>query len=239
MKTLNSRSLIAWCVVFALTGVLHLGFAVDYDEAPILYSSSPLDDPVARFIKRIDAGQTRLSWDTNFGWLPSLLKELHISVSSQVLVYSKTSLQRERIAPDMPRALYFNDETYIGMVQYGDVLEIASTDPRQGTVFYILSQHHNQVSQVVRQTHECLQCHDSNNFTGGVPGLVVRSVYTGVDGRPVLTAGSHVIDQRSPWENRWGGWYVTGEYGEQPHLGNQVFNNEVTPETVDRRSYRV
>ena len=235
MNILKALVLILWVVGLTAAGAFTVGFAIDYDEAPIHYSTMPADDPVARLIKRLDAGQTKLTWDHTFGWLPSLLKELKIPVSSQVLVYSKTSLQRERISPDTPRALYFNDETYIGMVQYGDVLEISSTDPRQGTMFYILSQRNDQASSVVRQTHECLQCHDSNNFTGGVPGLVVRSVYTGVDGRPVLTAGSHITDQRSPWENRWGGWYVTGEYGDLPHLGNQVFSNDVTPETVNRQ----
>ena len=84
------------------------------------------------------------------GCLPSLLAALHIPVSSQVLVFSKTSLQRQHIAPDAPRALYFNDEVYVGTVQDGAVLEIAATDPRQGTIFYILPQKRGAASTLTR-----------------------------------------------------------------------------------------
>lgn len=210
--------------------------AEDYDEAPIRYSATAPDDAVSRLFQRITAGEVTLRWDEQHGWLPSMLEHLRIPVSSQVLVFSKTSLQRERIDPQRPRAIYFNDEVYVGMVQQGEVLEISATDPRQGTIFYALpARHAPTLPPVQRQTHECLQCHDSNGFTGGVPGLVMRSVYPDVDGRPVLTAGSFVTDHRSPIANRWGGWYVTGTIGDALHLGNQVFSQQVTPETVDRR----
>lgn len=210
-------------------------WAEDYDEAPIRYSDTVADDAVARLFKRVAAGEVTLAYHDEHGWLPSLLEHLRIPLSSQTLVFSKTSLQRERIAPDRPRALYFNDEVYVGMVQHGDVLEISATDPRQGTMFYVLPTRRAPVPAMQRQTHECLQCHDSNAFTGGVPGLVMRSVYPDADGRPVLTAGSFVTDQRSPLANRWGGWYVTGTTGDLLHLGNQVFSQQITPETVDRR----
>jgi hypothetical protein len=220
-------------VVMLLALVLPLT-AEDYDEEPIRYSASPVDDPVARLARRIDAGEVRLQWDDDHGWLPSLLAQLHIPHSSQTLVFSKTSLQREHIGPSHPRALYFNDEVYVGTVQHGGVLEIASTDPRQGTVFYILPQSRQGAASLQRQTHECLQCHDSNGFTGGVPGLVMRSVYPASDGRPILTAGSHVTDPRSPFRRRWGGWYVTGIHEGLEHLGNRLFPESVTPEAAER-----
>ena len=211
------------------------GVAEDYDEEPIRYSSAAVDDPVARLARRLATGETALRWDERHGWLPSLLEALHIPLSSQVLVFSKTSLQRERIMPERPRALYFNDEVYVGMVRDGTVFEIASTDPRQGTIYYVMPTARERRPEMDRQTHECLQCHDSNSFTGGVPGLILRSVYPDLDGRPILTAGSHVTDQRSLLPERWGGWYVTGTYGDGLHMGNQIFDQRVTPETVDRR----
>jgi hypothetical protein len=197
--------------------------AVDYDLPPISYGSTPADDPVARLV-----------WDADHGWLPSLLAELRIPVSSQVLVFSKTSLQRQLIAPDAPRALYFNDEVYVGTVQGGAVLEIAATDPRQGTMFYTIPQQRRASPTPTRQTHECLQCHDSNSFTGGVPGLVMRSVYPDAGGLPIFTAGGFVTDHRTRWEDRWGGWYVTGTYGAMRHLGNQQFAEGIDPARVDR-----
>jgi hypothetical protein len=207
----------------------------DYDEDPIRYSSTAADDAVARLFRHLAAGEVTLRWDDAHGWLPSLLEHLHIPTSSQVLVFSKTSLQRDRIAPDRPRALYFNDEVYIGTVQYGEVLEIAATDPRQGTIFYTLPTKRAATPVTQRQTHECLQCHDSNSFTGGIPGLVMRSVFPDADGRPILTSGSMVTDQRSPLPLRWGGWYVTGTTDGLLHMGNQVFPAQITPETIDRR----
>jgi hypothetical protein len=206
--------------------------AEDYDEEPIAYSRSAVDDPIARLQRRIAAGEVTLAWDEHHGWLPAVLRELAIPQSSQVLVFSKTSLQREFIAPDRPRAIYFNDEVYVGTVQHSEVLEISSTDPRQGTVFYVMLNRRSGM-KTERQTHECLQCHDSNAFTGGVPGLVMRSVYPAHDGRPILTAGSQVTDHRSPLPTRWGGWFVTGTTGALGHLGNQVFGESITPEAAD------
>jgi hypothetical protein len=204
----------------------------DYDNEPINYSSGSVEDPIARLSRRLASGEITLSWDEQYGYVPSLLQLLNISTSSQVLVFSKTSLQREFITPERPRAIYFNDEVYVGVVQHSEVVEIASVDPRQGTIFYV-SKNRRENAQVQRQTQECLQCHDSNGFTGGVPGLMMRSVYPGYDGRPILTAGSYVTDHRSPLHLRWGGWYVTGTTGNLGHLGNQLFSSDIRPEIVD------
>jgi hypothetical protein len=224
MKVLKS-------LLFLLT-LASLAMAEDYDEEPIRYSRTTADDPVARLVRRLSAGEVTLQWNERHGWLPSLLKELAIPLSSQVLVFSKTSLQREFISPDRPRALYFNDEVYVGTVQHSEVLEISSTDARLGTVFYV-GLNRRSGMKTERQTHECLQCHDSNSFTGGVPGMVMRSVYPSSEGRPVLTAGSQVTDHRSPLPTRWGGWFVTGTTGALGHLGNQWFGENITPESAD------
>lgn len=232
IKDMKVRKSLFGMVVLLLALVADPLLGEDYDEEPIRYSSSAVDDPVARLNRRLTSGEITLRWDERHGYLPALLHELGIPPSSQVLVFSKTSLQREFITPERPRALYFNDDVYIGTVQHSEVLEISSTDARQGTIFYV-GTNRRSGAQLQRQTHECLQCHDSNGFTGGVPGLVMRSVYPGQDGRPILTAGSQVTDHRSRLPMRWGGWYVTGTTGELGHLGNQLFNDNITPESVD------
>src|SRR5689334_15687653 len=97
-----------------------------YERSPIRYLTTPPRDPVARLQQQIDSGKVKLDYDAKNGYLPALLRALNIPVSSQVLVFSKTSFQRELINPAHPRALYFNDDVYVGFVQGGEVLEIAS-----------------------------------------------------------------------------------------------------------------
>jgi hypothetical protein len=191
-----------------------------YEREPIHYNTAPVADPIARFQADLDAGKAKLEFDPKAGgYLASLLKQLDIPVSSQTLVFSKTSLQRDRISPQTPRALYFDDEVYVGWVQHGDLLEIASTDPDLGPVFYTLEQRPTGNPKFVRQTDKCTQCHGTS-MTGDVPGLMVRSLHTDPTGMPVLTAGTSLVTQSTPLEDRWGGWYVTGTHGDRRHLGN-------------------
>ena len=179
--------------------------AVEYDLEPILYSSSTPTDRMTRVAGELQRGTRTLAYDQRFGYLPALLAAVEVPRASQVLVFSKTSLQKDHISPHAPRALYFNDEVYIGSVQGGAVLEISATDARLGQVFYTLSQEQQERPRLVRQTHECLQCHDSQGLTGGVPGLIMRSVFPDANGQPILTAGTFVSDHTSPWTQRWGG----------------------------------
>ena len=100
-----------------------------YEQEPIDYLKASVDDPIARLQQRLDAGDAKLNYDDQRGYLPAVLEQLGISTTSQTLVFSKTSFQRQRIART-PRALYFNDDTYIGYVQHGEVVEISTTDIR-------------------------------------------------------------------------------------------------------------
>ena len=43
----------------------------------------------------------------------------------------------------------------------------------------------------------------------------------GEDGFPMRERGNYVTDHRSPFEERWGGWFVTGEVS-MNHLGNRI-----------------
>lgn len=204
-----------------------------YEQEPIDYLKAPLHDPIARLQERLNRGETQLKYDDERGYLPAVLEQLEILKSSQMLVFSKTSFQRQKISPRKPRALYFNDETYIGYVQQGDVLEVSTVDPRQGAVFYTLEQQPGEKPTFHRQTHDCLQCHASSK-TQEVPGHLVRSVYPDAGGHPVFSAGTFTTAHESPLRDRWGGWYVTGRHGRQTHMGNVLVTDRQQPENLDR-----
>jgi hypothetical protein len=194
-------------------------FDATYEQEPIAYSSPAVGDPVARLQKRLDDGEVTLKYDDRNGYLRSILELLEIPVSSQMLVFSKTSFQRDCISPSSPRAVYFNDAVYVGSVQHGAVIEVSAVDPQKGAIFYALPQQPVEQPRFRRQTHECLQCHDSS-LSQAVPGHLVRSVYPDAGGQPILSAGTFLTDHSSPLAQRWGGWYVTGTHGKQTHMGN-------------------
>ena len=107
-----------------------------FSEEPINYRSETLTDPVALLQKKIDRGEVKLDYEPKHGYLKSVLEKLAIPVDSQTLVFSKTSFQYKKISPEEPRALYFNDDVYIGQVHDGKVIEVVSFDPVQGAIFY-------------------------------------------------------------------------------------------------------
>jgi len=205
----------------------------EFETEPINYTKSAPQDRVTQLQGQIDRGQVTLKRSGLPGYLVSVLQQLQIPVSSQVLVFSKTSFQRDYISPRTPRALYFNDDTYVGWVQGGEVLEFSTADPQLGAVFYVLRQEPAAKPKFERQTYECLSCH-SSTLTRGVPGHTVRSVFPGRDGQPALAAGTFVTSDESPMEERWGGWYVTGTHGQQRHMGNVTVKDAAQAETLDR-----
>lgn len=206
--------------------------ADDFEREPINYAQAKPDNLVSRLQQRMEHGEAKLHYEPHFGYLKSFLQELNVPATSQTLVFSKTSLQRQKIAPRTPRSLYFNDEVYVGFCQQGEVLEISAVDPQLGAVFYVLDQEESIEPKILRQTDSCLLCHGSSQ-TLGVPGHLLRSVFSDAGGSPILSAGTYRIDQTSPLEKRWGGWYVTGEHGSQKHLGNLVIRGQQVKEPVD------
>ena len=227
-----------WTVVVLATMLLGMGLKTEarasdeFERPPIEYSKSEPSNVISMLQARMDRGEASLTFDDDHGYLPSLLESLKIPVESQMLVFSKTSLQLRRITPRTPRALYFNDDVYVGFCQSGDVLEISAADPKLGTVFYTLDQRRKEAPKFVRQTDNCLVCHSSSR-TDGVPGHLIRSVYVDPSGQPILSAGSHTVDYRTPIEQRWGGWYVTGTHGSQTHQGNLIIHAREVPESPD------
>ncbi|HXI52634.1 MAG TPA: hypothetical protein VNH84_14060 [Candidatus Saccharimonadales bacterium] len=198
-------------------GASHL---MPFDEETIHYSKSKDTSPVARLQEKLDRGEVRLTHADRFGYLLSVLRELGVSTNSQMLVFSKTSFQRERISPKAPRAVFFNDEVYLGFVAGSPLLEVSAVDPKLGGTFYTLSQTPTDRPKFVRND-QCLECHASAK-TMGVPGHLVRSFATDEQGVVDLNSGTSLVTHRTPMEERWGGWYVTGRHGPQTHRGNLI-----------------
>jgi hypothetical protein len=207
---------------------------VPYDHPAIQYVERPPNDAVARLQKQIDSGAVKLEYTPGFGYLPSLLKNLGINVDTQMLVFSKTSFQSVKISPRAPRALYFNDEVAVGSVQDGDVLELVAQDPQQGDNFYTLSVEKTDHPEFARRD-VCLQCHQGLS-TLGVPGILVSSVYPAADGMPAFRGQAMITDQRSEFDHRWGGWYVTGTHGSMTHMGNAVGHDPARPQLLDTQN---
>ena len=204
-----------------------------FEHDAINYQQADPTDAIASLQQRLDKGEVKLVYsEDGGGYLQSVLKLLHVPVSSQGLVFSKTSLQLFRISPSNPRAIYFNDNVYVGWVRSGEVIEVSTADPNLGAVFYTLDQTASTNPKFVRRA-ECLQCHSSRS-TKDVPGHIVRSIFPDASGYGIAPMGSHVTDHSSPLKERWGGWYVTGSHGNLRHLGNLIFNARDKPDQVER-----
>jgi hypothetical protein len=181
---------------------------VDWTRHPaIRYESGAVTDPVAELNRKLQSGQLELRRDGTAGYLRAVLDALQVSTDTQMMVFEKDSVQAGRISAGNPRSLFFNDSVAVGWVR-GGFIELASQDPRQGVVFYILDQAFLGPPSFTRAPLlACLSCH--HNFaSGGVPGMLVRS------------ARQFSVTHSVPFEKRWGGWYVTGQHGSLHHLGN-------------------
>ena len=235
MKTLRTSTLvvIAFCVPALAVAALQSPF--DFTHGSMAYTTAPLDDPISRLQEKINSGETKLNFDPQHGYLPSLLDSLKIPRTSQTLVFSKTSLQLFLISPKTPRAIYFNDDVYVGSVQSSPILEIASVDPKLGAIFYTLPQKEDPKPQFQREFLACLLCHDTS-VTNDVPGFMTLSVLTDRDGNAIPAAGTAPMSDRTPFKERFGGWYVTGTHGNQVHWGNLTV--PVSKETIgDPKAY--
>lgn len=217
---MNKLSTLLAGVVLTLLIAPRSAWSVDIDAEPIKYSKTAPENPITRLQQKLDAGKAKLVRDDRFGYLQSLLRELKVPESSQTLVFSRTSLQRHRIGPKTPRAIYFSDDLYVGYCQDGAVLEISAVDPRLGTVFYTLDQKQADKPRLERGNN-CLLCHASSH-NQGMPGHLMLSSYFDRTGEAIRATPSYRTNQTSPFDERWGGWYVTGKSGNQAHLGNLI-----------------
>ncbi len=198
-----------------------------YEEAPIRYSDTKAKGPLSKIATEIEAGRLAFDSSSEKNFLRDFLRHLEVPVESQVLVFSRTSLQNDRISPSRPRAIYFSEDFYVGWVQGGDI-EVIGSDPDIGPVFYRLTTpfgSHDK-AQLIRDA-QCLDCHGSSR-TDGYPGMIIRSVYPDKIGAPIFGAGTRRTDHSSPISERWGGWFVTGENAGKRHLGN-IYFEEIKP----------
>ena len=196
------------------------GFAGLLDQHPAIdYRGGALADVVTVLQRDITAGAKTIAFDGQQGYLRSMLAALNVPVESQILLFSKTGLQHPFTGPETPRALYFNDRVVVGYIPGAPVLEIASHDPRQGVIFQSLKQ--DAAAAQFARPDRCLGCHLSSNSMS-VPGILVRSMSTAPDGRPMPQEGSFVIDHRSRLDQRWAGWFVTGAAPSVTHLGKPI-----------------
>jgi hypothetical protein len=244
-----TASLVAALALGAVGGLAELNDQLPpslYHPAIAYYDSSkhPPQDPVARLMSDLAADKVQLTFDRDKGYLPSVLRALQVPIESQMAVFSKTSFQEARIEPANPRTIFFNDSVVVAWVR-GGFIELAALDPQQGAVFYTLEQHAGEQQAGGQQAggqqvgakpsftrrDDCLQCHRSD-LSLGVPGMILRSFYTLPDGRPKLILGGNATDHRSPFEERWGGWYVTGAMEHGRHMGNAMLSDPEHPESM-------
>lgn len=224
MGSLRRRWSARWCVALAVLLVAVVVaeaqrrdvFVTSRDHAAIGYSATPTEDAVAVLNAGLADGSRSLTFDEPSGYLASLLRALEVPVESQTLVFSQTSFQAPLINFHNPRAVYFTDTVAVGFVRGGSILEVAAQDPRQGVVFYELVQEPAAQPRLTRN-NQCLACHLSWE-TLGVPGLTVQSVYPLPD--ELSYANGFTTVHGSPLEQRWGGWWVTGDPGGAAHMGN-------------------
>jgi len=236
MKRVVFVRLLAFQLLCWMATIVHGQFdALDVEHPAIRYRDSPRSDAVAVLNDRLQAGERQLAFNGPSGYLTSLLAALDVPIDSQLAVYSKTSLQSTRIDPRHPRVIYFNDSTAVAWVP-GGFIEVAAHDPQYGATFYVLDQTPVSRPQLVRD-ERCTSCHLSA-AAAGVPGFLVRSIPTAADGSTLPWLGNYATDHRSALRDRWGGWYVTANRVDGPHLGNGLIADpdarDLPPWTADR-----
>ena len=201
----------------------------DYERPPVSYSTTAPRDALTRLQGRLAAGGVTLAGGER-RMLQTLLDELGVSAASQMLVFSRTSFQRSRIRPDQPRALYFSDSVYVGWVP-GGMAEVAAIDPQLGPVFYTVDfPGARRPAPKIEREADCLRCH-GGAFVREIPGVFARTLFADANGDPLLRHGTQLVDDETPFAQRWGGWYVTGYHGETAHRGN-AFASERTDQLV-------
>lgn len=192
----------------------------DLDAPEHDYWNRPLRDPFTKLVGDIEQNRLGLDTTSEKAYLTGLLEKLEIPVSTQMLVFSTTSLQLSLISPRNPRALYFNEDIYLGYVPGGKI-EIVSLDPELGAIFYIFDIPRGGNRPVVERSRRCMHCH-SDADTRDVPGLVVKSVIPGPRGGSLDSFRRSISGHEIPFSERFGGWYLTGADRIEKHWGNAI-----------------
>lgn len=208
--------------------------SLDADHPAIVYSDAASANPVVQLQRDLAEGKTAIgSPPLSRAAVSMLLERLAIGTDSQMLVFSKTSNQAARISPQQPRAIFFNDSAIVAVVPGSPSIEFAALDAVRGIVFYTLQPGPD--TPKLERALACVRCHHGPN-TAGVPGVYVGSVIPGPSGQPLRGDTAIITDHRTPFADRWGGWYVTARRGEQRDRANAVAVSPSDRETLVRDS---
>jgi hypothetical protein len=189
-----------------------------FSEAPHFYWTNPPSDAFAQWLSKTKTASAVFGVGDEKAQLGVLLKGLGIPESSQLLVYSATSLQSGLILPSNPRAIYFNEESYVGFVPSGR-FEVSAIDPTLGPVFYLVRPSADGRLDATR-SERCMNCH-AGRTSFGVPGFVAESVIaTASSGASLDGFRRELVGHTVPLGERFGGWHVTGAQEHANHLGN-------------------
>lgn len=202
----------------------------NFEGPPHNYLSAPLKDRFTRLKADIESRRIPLDHSSEKAFVISLLKALDVPASSQMLVFSTTSLQLRYITPSNPRALFFNDDIYVGYIP-GAKIEIISIDPELGGIFYMFDIPRDERPIVVERSERCVNCHTRED-TGFVPGIIVKSVVPGPTGGSLRAFRRERTGHDVPFEERFGGWYLTGKSGITGHWGNTI--GRLVPDGIAR-----
>jgi hypothetical protein len=94
-----------------------------------------------------------------------------------------------------------------------------SLDPELGGIYYLFDIPKETKPLRIERSERCMNCHAGDD-TGHVPGLVVKSVLPGPTGGSLTAYRLEQTGHGIPFEQRFGGWHVTGTHGITNHWGN-------------------
>lgn len=207
----------------------------DFKVAPHDYWTRPVTDRFSLMKDDLASGKVPLDHSSEKAFVASLLQALHVPASSQLLVFSATSLQLSLISTRNPRALYFTDDLYVGWVPGGKV-EIVSLDAALGGIYYIFDVPRREGAALnVERSTRCMNCHGAAD-SGWVPGLVLSSVVPGANSGSLISYRQEILGHAVPLSERMGGWMVTGAGKWKKHRGNvtgELYAGKLTTSPVE------
>lgn len=202
------------------TGTSRAQFFNDSYEPPHNYLKREGTDAMSVLIRQAAEGAHSFGTETGLPLLEKLLHDLDVPVSSQVVLFSRTSLQKDLVSPENPRAIYFDDNIYLAWMPGGKI-EVNSFDPDAGGLFYFEEPPEKPGDEVgFIRFARCMGCH-GGSATNFLPGPLGRSHYTSETGRRLRGVPSHErTSHKVPFKERWGGYFVTGAPAGLEHMGN-------------------
>ena len=196
-------------------------YKIDFESEIHRYYETTAQDSFHQYINQLHSlNLDALKFKHELDALRSILKILEIPESSQVLVFSNTSLQLSKINPHNPRAIFFKDDLYLGYVP-GGFIEILAIDPERGVIPYEfdLPRDGNNKLSNIRRSDRCMRCHATEK-TFYAPGLLMGSVVPVHGGGTLDTLNKKTPSHETPYPQKFGGWFVNSNSTFDQHWGN-------------------